>query len=178
MDYKHTVNLPQTEFPMKADLARREPEMIAAWKSKDLYAQQRRAARGRPSYTFVDGPPYANGSIHLGHAVNKVLKDIVVKSHNLDGYDAPFIPGWDCHGLPIEHQIEKKFGRVGGKLDAKAFRAACRAYAAEQVEGQKVDFVRLGVLADWDRPYLTMLPAFEANQLRAFAQIWQRGHVY
>jgi isoleucyl-tRNA synthetase len=178
VDYKQTVNLPQTDFPMKADLARREPEMLAWWKERDVYGRQRRGAAGRPSYTFVDGPPYANGAIHLGHAVNKVLKDIVVKAHNLDGYDAPFIPGWDCHGLPIEHQVEKKYGRVGGKLDAQAFRAACRTYAAEQVEGQKVDFVRLGVLADWDRPYLTMLPGFEANQLRAFSQIWQRGHVY
>jgi isoleucyl-tRNA synthetase len=178
VDYKQTVNLPQTDFPMKADLARREPEMLAWWQERDVYGQLRRAARGRPSYLFVDGPPYANGAIHIGHAVNKVLKDIVVKSRTLDGYDAPFVPGWDCHGLPIEHQVEKTHGRVGGKLDAKAFRAACREYAGKQVEGQKADFVRLGVMADWARPYLTMLPAFEAGQLRAFSQIWQRGHVY
>jgi isoleucyl-tRNA synthetase len=178
VDYKTTINLPQTDFPMKADLARREPETLAWWKERDVYARQRRSASGRPLWVFVDGPPYANGSIHLGHAVNKVLKDIAVKSRNLDGCDAPFIPGWDCHGLPIEHQVEKTHGRVGAKLDAKAFRAACREYAGKQVEGQKADFMRLGVLADWDHPYLTMLPGFEAAQLRAFAQIWSRGHVY
>ena len=115
-----------------------------------------------------DGPPYANGAIHIGHAVNKILKDIVVKSRSLDGYDSPYIPGWDCHGLPIELQVEKKHGRPGQKLDAHAFRAACRAYAQEQIELQRTDFKRLGVLGDWDHPYLTMAPRYEAQQLRAF----------
>ena len=178
MDYKHTINLPQTDFPMKADLANREPRWLEFWRSHDIYPKLRAAAKGRPTFILADGPPYANGAIHIGHAVNKVLKDIVVKSRTLDGYDAPYVPGWDCHGLPIEHQIEKTHGRVGGKLDAKAFRAACREYAGKQVETQRVDFARLGVMGDWDRPYLTMLPGYEAAQLRAFARIYARGHVY
>jgi isoleucyl-tRNA synthetase len=178
VDYKTTINLPSTDFPMKADLANREPAMLRAWDEAGLYAKLRQRAQGRPGYVLVDGPPYANGTIHLGHAVNKVLKDIIVKSRSLDGYDAPYIPGWDCHGLPIEHQVEKTHGRVGAKLDAKAFRAACREYAAKQVDAQRTDFRRLGVLGDWERPYLTMLPGFEAAQLRAFARIIERGHLY
>jgi isoleucyl-tRNA synthetase len=126
---------------------------------------------------LLDGPPYANGSIHIGHAVNKVLKDIIVKARTLDGYDAPYVPGWDCHGLPIEQQVEKKHGRVGHKLDARAFRQACRDFAASQVAGQRTDFERLGVLGDWDRPYLTMLPRYEAEQMRALAGIVRRGHL-
>ncbi|MDE2306508.1 MAG: isoleucine--tRNA ligase [Gammaproteobacteria bacterium] len=177
-DYKQTINLPQTDFAMKADLARREPAMLAEWERTDLYAQIREASRGRPKFTLVDGPPYANGAIHLGHAVNKILKDIIVKSRTLDGYDAAYVPGWDCHGLPIEMQIEKTHGRVGTKLDAKAFRAACRRYAGEQVSAQRADFKRLGVLGDWERPYLTMAPRFEAEQLRAFAKIIENGHLY
>ena len=127
---------------------------------------------------LTDGPPYANGAIHLGHAVNKILKDIIVKSRTLDGYDAPYVPGWDCHGLPIEMQVEKTHGRVGQKIDAKAFRAACREYAYKQVDAQRKDFKRLGVLGDWEHPYLTMDPRFEAEQLRAFAIIIKNGHVY
>jgi isoleucyl-tRNA synthetase len=177
-DYKQTINLPKTDFPMKADLARREPELLAAWRQQDVYGTLRRIASGRPTFVLADGPPYANGAIHIGHAVNKVLKDIVVKSRTLDGFDAPYVPGWDCHGLPIEHQVEKKFGRVGQKLDARAFRAACREYASSQVDSQREDFIRLGVLGDWDRPYLTMLPQYEAEQLLAFAQIIRNGHVY
>jgi isoleucyl-tRNA synthetase len=178
VDYKNTINLPQTDFPMKADLANREPRWLDFWNSKDIYGKLRVAAKGRPTFILADGPPYANGSIHIGHAVNKVLKDIVVKSRTLDGYDAPYVPGWDCHGLPIEHQVEKTHGRVGAKIDAKAFRAACRQYAAKQVDGQRADFVRLGVMGDWDRPYLTMLPGYEAAQLRAFGRIVAQGHVY
>ena len=176
-DYKHTLNLPETKFPMQASLAQREPAMLARWEAESLYATVQAATRDRPVYWFVDGPPYANGDIHLGHAVNKVLKDIVVKAARLAGHHAPFIPGWDCHGLPIEAQVEKKFGRVGDKLDAPAFRAECRKYAAAQVERQRVDFRRLGVLADWPNPYLTMKPAYEAEQLRALATIIERGHV-
>ena len=178
VDYKHTINLPETDFPMKADLARREPERLEFWKTHDIYGKLRTLGATRPKFLLADGPPYANGAIHIGHAVNKVLKDIVVKSRTLDGFDAPYIPGWDCHGLPIEHQVEKVHGRVGGKLDAKAFRAACREYAGRQVDGQRADFVRLGVMGDWDNPYLTMLPGYEAAQLRAFATIVERGHVY
>ena len=177
MDYKKTVNLPKTDFPMKADLARREPAMLEAWERDDLYGQIRNGAAGRPKFVLIDGPPYANASIHIGHAVNKILKDIIVKSRTLDGYDSPYVPGWDCHGLPIEQQVEKQHGRIGQRLDARAFRQACRDYAASQVDGQREDFKRLGVLGDWDHPYLTMLPKYEAEQLRAFAGIIRNGHV-
>ncbi len=177
-DYKHTINLPQTDFPMKADLPRREPAMLAQWQERGIYAKLRERSRGRPRFVLHDGPPYANGAIHIGHAVNKVLKDIIVKSRALDGFDAPYIPGWDCHGLPIEHQVEKKHGRAGGKLDAAAFRAACRAFAAEQIDLQRTDFKRLGVLGDWERPYLTMSPRYEAQQIRALGRIIANGHLY
>jgi isoleucyl-tRNA synthetase len=177
-DYKGTINLPETGFPMKADLAQREPKMLEAWEAKGLYAKIRAISRGRPRFVLHDGPPYANGAAHLGHFLNKVLKDIVVKSHQLDGYDSPYIPGWDCHGLPIEHQIEKKFGRVGAKLDAKAFRAACRKFAHEQVDLQRSDFKRFGVFGDWNRPYLTMDPRFEAQQVRALGKVIRNGHLY
>jgi isoleucyl-tRNA synthetase len=176
-DYKSTLNLPETPFPMQANLAKREPETLARWEQQGLYAQVQAATAALPAYYFVDGPPYANGDIHIGHAVNKVLKDMVVKSARLNGHCAPFVPGWDCHGLPIELQVEKKFGKVGDKLDAKAFRDKCREYATEQVAKQREDFKRLGILADWDKPYLTMQPAFEAEQLRCLAKIIDRGHV-
>ncbi|MGH8139042.1 MAG: isoleucine--tRNA ligase [Steroidobacteraceae bacterium] len=163
---------------MKADLAQREPAQVKAWDEGGLYARQRAMARGRPRFVLHDGPPYANGAIHIGHAVNKILKDIVVKSRSLDGFDSPYVPGWDCHGLPIELQVEKKHGRPGQKLDAAAFRAACRAYAHEQIELQRIDFKRLGVLGDWANPYLTMDPHYEAQQLRAFGKIIRNGHLY
>ncbi len=178
VDYKLTLNLPQTDFPMKADLAQREPGMVKAWDERGIYAKLRAAARGRPRFVLHDGPPYANGAIHIGHAVNKILKDVVVKSRSLDGFDSPYIPGWDCHGLPIELQVEKKYGRPGQKLDATAFRAACRAYAQEQLELQRADFKRLGVLGDWDNPYRTMDARYEAEQLRAFGRIIRNGHLY
>jgi isoleucyl-tRNA synthetase len=178
MDYKSTINLPQTDFPMKADLARREPAQLAHWDELQIYQRQREVARGRPRFVLHDGPPYANGVIHIGHAVNKILKDIVVKSRFLAGFDTPYVPGWDCHGLPIELQIEKKEGRPGQKLDARSFRAACRAFAEEQIQAQRTDFKRLGVLGDWDHPYRTMDPKYEAQQLRAFAQVLKNGHVY
>jgi isoleucyl-tRNA synthetase len=177
VDYKQTLNLPATSFPMKADLARREPELVAHWLSGDIYKEIRRRAAGRPKFVLLDGPPYANGVIHIGHAVNKVLKDIIVKSKTLDGYDSPYVPGWDCHGLPIEQQVEKKHGRVGQKLDADAFRKACREFAASQVEIQRADFQRLGVIGDWNDPYITMASPYEAEQLRAFAAIIRRGHL-
>ncbi len=177
-DYKNTINLPRTDFSMKADLAQREPKILAEWEQNDIYGKQRQIARGRPRFVLHDGPPNANGAAHLGHFLNKVLKDMVVKSRTLDGYDSPYIPGWDCHGLPIEHQIEKKFGRVGNKLDAKEFRAACRKFAQEQVELQRGDFKRFGVLGDWNRPYLTMDPRFEAQQIRALGKIIRNGHLY
>jgi isoleucyl-tRNA synthetase len=163
---------------MKGDLANREPVMLATWEREGLYQKIRATAKGRPTFILTDGPPYANGAIHLGHAVNKILKDIILKSRTLDGYDAPYVPGWDCHGLPIEMQVEKTHGRVGQKIDAKAFRAACRAYAHKQVDSQRVDFKRLGMLGDWDHPYMTMMPQYEAEQLRAFSHIIKNGHLY
>ncbi len=177
-DYKQTINLPQTDFPMKADLAQREPALLQKWQREDVYGALRRVAAGRPKFVLHDGPPYANGTIHIGHAVNKILKDFIVKARSLDGFDAPYIPGWDCHGLPIELAVEKKHGRPGAKLDVNAFRKACRDFAAEQVNQQREDFKRLGVLGDWDRPYQTMDFAFEAQQLRAFGKIVANGHLY
>jgi len=175
--YKDSIHLPQTEFPMQAKLAEREPQALARWEAQQTYAAVMKAGEGLPEFRFVDGPPYANGDIHIGHAVNKVLKDMVVKAARLDGYQAPFVPGWDCHGLPIELQVEKKFGKVGEKLSAAEFRAKCREYAAEQVDRQRVDFKRLGILGDWERPYLTMQPGFEAEQLRVLSRICANGHV-
>ncbi len=177
-DYKRTLNLPQTDFPMKANLAQREPETLKRWAEIDLYGQLRAVGKGRPKYVLHDGPPYANGDIHLGHAVNKILKDIVVKSRTLSGFDAPYVPGWDCHGLPIELQVEKKIGKAGDKVNPSAFRKACREYAAKQVEGQREDFKRLGVLGDWERPYLTMDFRVEADILRQLGRIITGGHVY
>ncbi|MCP4930091.1 MAG: class I tRNA ligase family protein, partial [Gammaproteobacteria bacterium] len=147
-DYKDTLNLPSTAFPMRASLAQREPAMLKCWYEEDLYGQIRSVAKGRKQFVLLDGPPYANGQIHLGHAVNKILKDIVIKSRTLAGFDAPYIPGWDCHGLPIELQVEKKKGKVGTKLNAREFRQACRDYALRQVDSQRNDFKRLGVLGD------------------------------
>ncbi|MBT8143486.1 MAG: isoleucine--tRNA ligase, partial [Gammaproteobacteria bacterium] len=163
---------------MRANLSQREPGMLEAWYADSLYERIREAAAGRPKYILADGPPYANGKIHMGHAVNKVLKDIVVRFKTLDGFDAPYIPGWDCHGLPMELREEKKHGRVGRKLDVNAFRKACRDYAMKQVDGQRTEFKRLGVLGQWDDPYLTMKPQYEGEQLRALARIIDNGHVY
>ncbi|WP_051240216.1 isoleucine--tRNA ligase [Arenimonas composti] len=162
---------------MRGDLPKREPAMLAQWRDDGLYARIRAKAAGRPPFVLHDGPPYANGAIHIGHAVNKVLKDVVVKSRLLAGYDASYVPGWDCHGLPIELVVEKKFGKVGDRLDAAQFRAKCREYAGEQIAGQSRDFQRLGVTGDWDHPYRTMDFAFEADMLRSLAKIVERGHL-
>ncbi|WP_231120506.1 isoleucine--tRNA ligase [Cognatilysobacter tabacisoli] len=162
---------------MRGDLPKREPETLARWEAEDLYANLRARRAGAPRFVLHDGPPYANGTIHIGHAVNKVLKDVIVKSKLLSGFDAPYVPGWDCHGLPIEHAVEKKFGKVGDKLDAAAFRQKCREYATEQIELQRRDFKRLGVIGDWDRPYRTMDFATEAGIVRALAKIVERGHL-
>jgi isoleucyl-tRNA synthetase len=178
VDSKYPINLPQTDFPMKADLVQREPEQLKRWLEQGIYERIREASRGRPPFRYHDGPPYANGVIHLGHAVNKILKDIVVKSQSMDGRDAAFIPGWDCHGLPIELAVEKKHGKPGQKLDAVAFRAACRAFANQQIDSQRADFKRLGVFADWERPYLTMDPRYEAQQIRSLGKIIRNGHLY
>ncbi len=175
--YKTTIHLPATDFPMRGDLPKREPVALKRWEDENLYAQVRKHAQGRPTFILHDGPPYANGQIHIGHAVNKVLKDIVVKSKLMAGFDAPYVPGWDCHGLPIELQVEKKFGKVGDKIDAAEFRKRCREYAAEQIDLQRRDFKRLGVLGDWDNPYRTMDFRFEADMVRALAKIVERGHL-
>jgi isoleucyl-tRNA synthetase len=177
-DYKSTLNLPSTAFPMKANLPGREPERLARWQAMDLYARIRAARAGRPTFILHDGPPYANGDLHVGHAVNKVLKDIIVKYKTLDGFDAPYVPGWDCHGLPIELNVEKKVGKPGVKLSAAEFREKCRAYARGQIDRQREDFMRMGVIGDWDHPYLTMDFAFEADIVRTLGRIIERGHLH
>ena len=175
IDYKNTLNLPDSPFPMRGDLARREPGWVKAWQQGKLYERIRAACKGRPLYVLHDGPPYANGDIHIGHAVNKILKDVVVKSKTMAGFDAPYTPGWDCHGLPIEHQIEKKHGRG---LEPNRARQLCREYATEQIRRQKADFQRLGVLGDWEHPYTTMDPATEGAEIRAIGRIWKKGLLY
>ncbi|MGE5757238.1 MAG: isoleucine--tRNA ligase [Sideroxydans sp.] len=172
---KYPLNLPDTAFPMRGDLAKREPQMLAQWQAQQRYQRIRKAAAGRPKFILHDGPPYANGDIHIGHAVNKVLKDIIIKSKTLSGFDAPYVPGWDCHGLPIELQVEKKHGK---SIPPAQFRELCREYAKEQIERQKKDFIRLGVLGDWDRPYLTMNFQTEADIIRALGKINERGYLY
>lgn len=179
-DYKQTLNLPETEFPMRGNLAKREPDMLASWIAADWHQQIREVQSSREE-TFVlhDGPPYANGDIHIGHAVNKVLKDIIVKSKGLAGFNAPYIPGWDCHGLPIEHKVETTIGKIGDQFkSASEFRNACRDYAATQIERQKVDFQRLGILGDWDHPYLTMDYKIEADIVRSLGRIIENGHFH
>jgi isoleucyl-tRNA synthetase len=174
-DYKHTLNLPDTPFPMRGDLAKREPGWVKSWQDKKRYEAIRQTAAGRPKFILHDGPPYANGDIHIGHAVNKILKDIIVKAKTLSGFDAPYVPGWDCHGLPIELQVEKTHGKA---IPPAKFRELCRAYAAEQIERQKADFIRLGVLGDWANPYRTMDFQFEADELRVLGKIQQAGYLY
>jgi len=176
-DYKPTLNLPETDFPMRGNLPNREPAQVKTWLSESLYKTVREHMEGRPKFILHDGPPYANGDIHIGHAVNKVLKDMIVKSKGLSGFDAPFVPGWDCHGLPIELNVEKKKGKVGQKIGATEFRQECRNYAQKQVEGQMADFQRLGIMADWENPYLTKDFSFEANEIRALAKIIENGHL-
>ncbi len=185
-NYKHTLNLPKTDFPMKGNLANREPEMLARWKELDIYKKIRDASADRDKqFILHDGPPYANGDIHIGHAVNKVIKDMIIKSKQLDGYDSPYIPGWDCHGLPIENKVESEIGRPGeakkdrgNAVDEATFRARCREYATQQIDGQREDFKRLGIFADWDKPYLTMDFENEAGIVRALGKMIENGHVY
>ncbi|PKO59673.1 MAG: isoleucine--tRNA ligase [Betaproteobacteria bacterium HGW-Betaproteobacteria-19] len=174
-DYRKTLNLPDTPFPMRGDLPKREPKWIAEWQQKNLYQRIRTASAGRPKFVLHDGPPYANGSLHIGHALNKILKDIIVRSKTMAGFDAPYVPGWDCHGLPIEHKVEVTHGK---NLPADKVRELCRAYAAEQIDIQRTDFIRLGVLGDWDKPYRTMDFANEANEIRALAEMTKAGYVF
>lgn len=177
-DYKDTLNLPNTTFPMKANLAQREPVMLSEWQQNGIYEKIRAIRKGRERFILHDGPPYANGHLHCGHALNKILKDFIVKSKSLSGFDAPFVPGWDCHGLPIELNVEKKVGKAGAKINETQFRAKCREYATSQIDIQKNEFQRLGVFGDWQNPYATMDYAYEANILRALGQIIQNGHLH
>ena len=176
-DYKNTLNLPETGFPMKANLTQREPQRLKQWEEMDLYQKMREVGEGKPTFILHDGPPYANGELHVGHAVNKILKDIIIKSKTLSGFDSPYVPGWDCHGLPIELNVEKKVGKPGHKVSASEFRQKCREYAAKQVNNQRDDFKRMGVVGDWDDPYLTMNLAFEANIVRTLGKIIDNGHL-
>ena len=174
-DYRKTLNLPDTPFPMRGDLPKREPKWVAEWQQKKLYQRIRKASAGRPKFVLHDGPPYANGNLHIGHALNKILKDIIVRSKTMAGFDAPYVPGWDCHGLPIEHKVEVTHGK---NLPADKVRELCRAYATEQIDIQRADFIRLGVLGDWENPYRTMDFANEANEIRALAEMTKAGYVF
>ncbi len=178
MDYKATLNLPQTDFPMKANLPQREPEILARWAEQKLYHRIQEARTGRPLYLLHDGPPYANGHIHIGHALNKILKDIIVKSKTMEGYQAPYVPGWDCHGLPIEHQVTKELGPKKKGLSAVELRRLCRDYAERFYRIQREEFQRLGVLGDWELPYLTMDREYEAAIIREFGKFVEKGGVY
>src|SRR5205807_1191252 len=174
-DYKKTLNLPDTPFPMRGDLARREPHWVEEWQKNRIYEKIREASRGRPKFVLHDGPPYANGDIHIGQAVNKILKDVVVKSRNMAGFDAVYVPGWDCHGMPIEVQIEKTYGK---NIPVEKTLSLARAYATEQIERQKKDFQRLGVLGDWNNAYTTMAFKSEADEIRTLGKILERGYIY
>ena len=177
-DYKQTLNLPKTDFPMRGNLAKREPEMLARWEEQGMYEHIRKHSEGRPKFILHDGPPYANGDIHIGHVVNKVIKDMIVKSRQLAGFDSPYVPGWDCHGLPIENKVEGLIGKPGVKVSEADFRAKCREYAGEQIANQREEFKRLGIIGDWQSPYLTMNFTNEANIVRALGKIIEAGHVY
>ena len=176
-DYKHTLNLPTTAFPMRANLAQREPQRLKAWADQDVYGLIRNSRLGAEKFILHDGPPYANGDIHVGHALNKTLKDCIIKSKTLSGFDAPYVPGWDCHGLPIELNVEKKHGKAGHKIDAKTFREKCRQYATTQVNKQRDGFKRLGIFGEWDTPYLTMQPEYEATVMNLIGTIAAEGHL-
>src|ERR1700737_893549 len=178
VDLKKTINLPRTDFPMKANLPQREPVILARWKQEDLYGQIRAARHGRPMYVLHDGPPYANGNVHLGTAFNKIVKDFIVKSKTMAGFDSPYVPGWDCHGLPIEIKVDNQLGSKKAKMTVAEIRAECRKYAEKFVELQRQDFIRLGVLGRWDDPYLTMSAQYETVIAGAFVEFLDRGYVY
>ena len=184
MDYKDTLNLPKTSFPMKANLPKLEPQMLEHWEATDIYGRIRQAAAKRPLWILHDGPPYANGHIHMGHLLNKVLKDFIVKSRSMLGHNAVYVPGWDCHGLPIEHEVDKELGLDTASLDVRRAMdplekiGRCREYAARYVEIQREEFKRLGVFGDWKHPYVTMEPAYQATIVREFGRFVGRGTVY
>src|SRR5215203_7080861 len=169
-EWKNTVNLPRTGFSMKANLQSAEPEWLARWRDMDLYGEIRKRRAGQPKFVLHDGPPYANGHIHIGHALNKILKDIIVRSRTMAGFDAPYVPGWDCHGLPIELKVDRELGPKKAKMAVADFRRACREYAARFVDQMRVDFKRLGVLGEWGEPYLTMNYSYQAAIVRALGR--------
>ena len=178
MDYGKTINIPQTDFPMRANLPNREPEMLKYWAENDIYRAVQKKNEGKPKFILHDGPPYANGHIHLGHTLNKILKDIIVKYRSMSGYDAPYVPGWDTHGLPIEQQAIKSLGINRHEVDPVVFRNKCKEYALKFVEIQKEEFIRLGVRADWENSYVTLMPHFEARQIGVFGEMAKRGYIY
>src|ERR1700736_1475273 len=178
VELKKTVNLPRTDFPMKANLAQMEPKILARWDEEGLYAKIRAARAGQPMYVLHDGPPYANGNIHLGHALNKILKDFIVKLKTMEGYDSPYVPGWDCHGLPIESKVDNQLGSRKSKMTTAHIREEGRKYAATYVDLQRKDFIRLGGLGRWDKPYLTMTSQYESVIAGAFVEFLDRGYVY
>ncbi|HIJ65812.1 MAG TPA: isoleucine--tRNA ligase, partial [Candidatus Hydrogenedentes bacterium] len=178
MDYRQTVNLPKTDFPMRANLPKREPETLKRWEEMDLYAAMRQALAGRTKFVLHDGPPYANGNLHVGHALNKTLKDFVVKSKQMAGFDAPFVPGWDCHGMPIEHKVTSDLGDQAKSLSKVEIRRKCREFALSFVQIHRTDFKRLGITGDWDHPYLTLDPDYVATIIRVFAEIYLKGGIY
>ena len=177
MDYRETLNLPRTEFPMRANLAQREPEILRRWADMRLYEKLLEANAGRQRFVLHDGPPYANGNIHIGHTLNKVLKDVIVKHRAMGGRFAPYVPGWDCHGLPIELEVEREVGRKE-RLSKLEIRERCRAYAERYVAVQRVEFERLGILGDWEHPYLTMDPSYEAEEVRVLGRCIAGGLLY
>src|SRR5579862_4635294 len=178
VDLKKTIHLPRTDFSMKANLAQLEPKLLQQWKDTDLYKRIRESRKGQPTYILHDGPPYANGNIHLGHALNKLLKDFIVKVKTMEGFDSPYIPGWDCHGLPIEIKVEGELGPKRAQMSPVEIRAACRQYAEKYVDLQRKDFIRLGILGRWDDPYLTMSAEYEAVIAGAFVDFLDKGYVY
>ena len=175
MDYKQTLNLPKTSFPMKANLVKKEPEMLEKWENMNLYQLIRESSNGRKRYMLHDGPPYANGNIHMGTAFNKILKDIIIKSKQMAGFDAPYVPGWDCHGLPIEHKVDMELGPKKAQMSQVEIRQECRKYAENFIDIQRNEFVRLGVLGEWDTPYLTMNYPYEATIVREFGKFATNG---
>ncbi|MBQ3112490.1 MAG: class I tRNA ligase family protein, partial [Firmicutes bacterium] len=177
-DYGKTLNLPQTEFPMRGNLPQKEPEMLKKWQEMDIYRLVREKNAGRPTFILHDGPPYANGDIHIGHALNKILKDIIVKYKSMAGFDAPYVPGWDTHGLPIEQRAIKDLGLNRDKVSKVEFREKCRGFAEKYVGQQRESFKRLGVFGEWDNPYITLKPEYEAVQIAAFGEMAKKGCIY
>jgi isoleucyl-tRNA synthetase len=178
VDLKQTINLPRTNFSMKANLPQAEPKMLARWAEEDLYGQIRKSRAGKPVWILHDGPPYANGRIHLGTAFNKIIKDFIVKSKTMSGFDSPYVPGWDCHGLPIEHKVDQELGGKKAQMSAVSLRKACRKYAEKFVNLQREDFKRLGVLGRWDAPYMTMAPKYQSVIAGAFVDFLDKGYAY